>query len=510
MSRTDELQTRLRGAASGFPGTGDGADHLGAVLTRGRRARTLGRATRLGLAGVLMAGTAVAAPGLLERGPSSAPVVSGVDESVPRPVIEEAPLIEVTSPRDGAIVDEAAVTFTGIVTAPAEVTVEGYVVDVAPDGRWRITLELAEGDNDLVFRAVDRIGNRDSARLTVTRRAPATGVQDEDEVAAEPEPEPVALPEPDPEPEPAPPPAPKAEPAPEPKPEPKPEPAPKAEPATVAFTSNQVYGSCSEPVPYDEFWGTAHPGTDVWVYSEYGERTVTANGEGEWFARVEFPTAPQGKAFQVKTKSMKTGEKIFWEFVNTGDGGGHAEPVGWSAWQHQEAVTYDPPYNYYEGTAPPGTVVEVGSSYGSARTEADGSGHWKVKVWFETAPYGTHSWPVVVESSNGDRSAFEFTGTRPEQEPEPKPEPETVAFTSDQVYDVTDDEPPHSLYAGTAPPGHKVFVFSEYGESHVLADESGNWSLWVEFPGAPRGSSILVTVKHWETGEKHTYELQVV
>ena len=53
-------------------------------------------------------------------------------------------------------------------------------------------------------------------------------------------------------------------------------------------------------------------------------------------------------------------------------------------------------------------------------------------------------------------------------------------------------------------------MMAEWGEGITYADDNGNWSLWVEFPGAPRGQAIPVHVKHWETGEKHTYELEVV
>ncbi len=510
MRGTDDLEGRLRAGADGFPGAAPSPSGLDAVIARGRRGRTMAKATQLGAAASLVAGVAFAAPVILDRTPSTPEVATHIDEVVDREAPAVQDVVDVTSPWSGVVVDDPAVTFGGTAIIGARVTVDGFDVDVAPDGRWQITLELDEGEHVVEFRGVAPDGRVGRDAVTVTYLVPvALGeVDPSEEPTTKPEAEPTKAPAPKPTPkattapksEPAP--APTKTAAPAPKPTPKAEPAPK--PATVAFTANQKYGSCEEPVPYDEFWGTAQPGTEVWVWSEYGQKTVAVNSNGEWFARVEFPNAPQGHTFDVKTKSLHTEEKIYWSFVNNGTGGQEPEAVEWSAWQHNTEVEYDPPYNYYEGTATPGTTVHVASDYGNAQTVADGNGHWKTKVWFESAPYGTKTWTVVVESSAGDRNTFQFTGVRPE------PAQQTVAFTSDQVHNSTDGTPPKSRYVGTAEPETKVWIYSEHGEAFVYANADGNYDVWAEFPTAPRGKTLAVKVKSLHTGEAHWYELQVV
>lgn len=527
----DPVEARLRGATQGFPGTIVTAGRLDDVVARGRRARTVGRAGRLGLAMSLVAGMAVAAPAVFDSSPTPPTVFSDLQISDHQLVI--------TSPEEGAVVDTEGVTFTGEASEGLDVTVGDIPVDVI-DGAWATELQLVPGKQTVKF-----LGSVDGIVRAVAERTVFVGAEsveqpgdlqpvdlegpkDEESGDSGEEPkdtvapddaasadEPAAQPAGDSKET-----APKDSVAPKdtaPKDDGK-HGGPKAESGTsVEFTAFQTYGECSEPIPYDEFHGTAEPGSRVWIWSEYGQKEVTVAGNGEWFARVEFPNAPQGRSFEVKAKSLKTGEAIWFDFTNTGEGGSHGE-VAFTANQENNHVEHDPPYGYWSGTAPAGTIVEVGSAYGDARTEAKGDGTWRVKVWFEDAPYGTNEWEVVVETSNGDRKTFAYTGTRPEpaSDPEPKDPPkqnppaESVAFTSDQVHDVTDDDPPHSLYVGTANPGEKIWIFSDHGEGYVYTGESGEWELWVEFPTAQPGDVIQVKVKHWDTGEIHTYELEVV
>lgn len=85
----------------------------------------------------------------------------------------------------------------------------------------------------------------------------------------------------------------------------------------VEFTANQKYGSCGEAVPFDKFWGTAAPGSTIWVESPFGSGTTTANGDGHWEIRVEFPEAPLGEAFNVVIESSDGGRATF-TFLRTG------------------------------------------------------------------------------------------------------------------------------------------------------------------------------------------------
>ncbi|MGZ5382576.1 MAG: hypothetical protein ACXWH0_01130, partial [Acidimicrobiia bacterium] len=46
------------------------------------------------------------------------------------------------------------------------------------------------------------------------------------------------------------------------------------DPKPIEFTANRTYGSCSEPEPYDKYYGTATPGTTIAVSSDYGSGTT--------------------------------------------------------------------------------------------------------------------------------------------------------------------------------------------------------------------------------------------
>lgn len=87
----------------------------------------------------------------------------------------------------------------------------------------------------------------------------------------------------------------------------------------VDFTANQKYGSCGEAVPYDKFFGTAAPGSTIWVESPFGSGTTTASESGEWFIRVDFPEAPVGESFTVVVESSDGGRATF-TFVRTAEG----------------------------------------------------------------------------------------------------------------------------------------------------------------------------------------------
>ncbi len=93
-------------------------------------------------------------------------------------------------------------------------------------------------------------------------------------------------------------------------------------PSTVAFTATQAYGSCSEPVPYDVFSGTASPGVTVTVSSPYGSGSAVADSSGHWEQTVEFPGAPRGETFAVHVAAPDGSTTL--SFMATGDAGSHA------------------------------------------------------------------------------------------------------------------------------------------------------------------------------------------
>lgn len=83
------------------------------------------------------------------------------------------PTLRVTSPDDGATVNDRVVAFKGVTEPGASVTSGPYSADVADDGTWSLQLVLAPGANGASFTAKDRAGNEESVRLTVTYEPPA-------------------------------------------------------------------------------------------------------------------------------------------------------------------------------------------------------------------------------------------------------------------------------------------------------------------------------------------------
>ncbi len=83
------------------------------------------------------------------------------------------------------------------------------------------------------------------------------------------------------------------------------------------FTAHQKYGSCGEDPPYDVFYGTATPGHEIAVVSEYGSGATVAGEGGGWELRVNFPESPVGKTFAVKVINRHTGATKIFEFTRT-------------------------------------------------------------------------------------------------------------------------------------------------------------------------------------------------
>lgn len=183
----------------------------------------------------------------------------------------EPPFLKIDSPADGDRFEKAVLRFSGRTEAGATVLASGkFTAPVASDGSWFIDLVLAPGANGVVFAASDAAGNKTTASLTVYFDEPAT-VETTTTTSTT--------------------------------------------VATWEFTANQKYGSCELPVPYDVFSGTTKPGAAVTIASPYGNGTTTANGEGVWSVKVEFPTAPYNETFVVSATDYVGTTKTF-EFVN--------------------------------------------------------------------------------------------------------------------------------------------------------------------------------------------------
>jgi hypothetical protein len=84
--------------------------------------------------------------------------------------------------------------------------------------------------------------------------------------------------------------------------------------------------------------------------------------------------------------------------------------IEFTAHQQWGSCSIDPPYDEFSGTATPATGISIFSPYGSGYTEANGKGHWYLKVVFATAPVGEH-FTVTLETSQGHSETFSFVRT---------------------------------------------------------------------------------------------------
>lgn len=223
-----------------------------------------------------------------EQGPvEPAPVVPvpGADdpaEEVPAvpsdpPKDTSPPALAVTSPADGAHVETALVTFVGTTEPGATVVASGkFPASVGSDGSWSVGLVLAPGANGVRFVATDAAGNTAEVRMTVHLDAPKGDAGGDATTTTTKAP-------------------------------------------AWEFSAFQTYGSCSEPLPYDVFYGTAKPGSTVTVASPHGSGSTTVDAEGAWSLRVDFPSAPYGASFEVKVRDEFGSKKVF-SFVSLYEG----------------------------------------------------------------------------------------------------------------------------------------------------------------------------------------------
>ena len=235
------------------------------------------------------------------------PADEETDKTNDEPADTTPPEFVILHPSDGQRFETDSVVFEGEVEPGARVFAGDYEADVDESGNWRIVLILNAGHNVATLEALDAAGNVSADTVTIhydVKQQPAEDGGDEEPPAQEPPAEEPPAEEP---------------PAEEPPAEEPPAGEDEqggAEPATVEFTANQQYGSCAEDVPYDVFWGSATPGATVYVVSDFGSGTTTANSDGQWEIRVEFPQAPTGQTFNVVIEADGGGRGVF-TFVNT-------------------------------------------------------------------------------------------------------------------------------------------------------------------------------------------------
>ncbi len=175
------------------------------------------------------------------------------------------PPLAITTPKPDEHFETDVIEFRGTTELGASVFAGQYQANVDDNGNWSIVLILSPGANAALFTATDAAGNQAEARLTVHFDVP----------------EPTTT--------------------------------TKAPEKEYEFTAHSVYGVCSESPPFDVYWGTAAPGTPIYVESEYGSGSTEADTNGDWEIQVFFPEAPADKQFTVKVKDNK-GNKFLFNF----------------------------------------------------------------------------------------------------------------------------------------------------------------------------------------------------
>lgn len=242
------------------------------------------------------------------------------------------------------------------------------------------------------------------------------------------------------------------------------------DPTDQTFSAHQKYGTNSEP--WEKFSGTAAPGTKIQLISKYGNARMVTDGR-EWFLKLHFDGLTTATSVPIVLETS-TGKRMEFTF--------HYRPKTVEFSAHQMFGTSAEPWEKLYGTAPPGTVVEVGSAHGNARLVTEGY-EWRLKLHFEGLTEAT-TFPIELHSSTGKVMEFMFTY-----------QPKAVEFTAFQKYGWCSDPEPYDVYYGTARPGSTIIVTTEgHGSASTTAGDSGKWDLKVFFTNTTPGQPFAVTV----------------
>lgn len=256
------------------------------------------------------------------------------------------PFVEILSPLAGSEQLEPNVTITGKAAPGTRVFAGPYEAEMDSNGNWSVDLILSPGENSGIIKAYNEL----------------------DEVVAS---------------------------------------APISVTLIVEFTADQKNGTSSAAEPWDNFFGTTEPGTEVEILSAYGSATVVAQDDGRWFKKVYFTGAPANEGFIVTIKAVNGSAEL--EFVYSPPS--TPESVDFSAAQELGVNTDGWAYEYFAGTTNPGSTVTISSDYGSVSTVADQWGSFRKKLIFENLP-PNKTIEVLVQAENGD-AVFGFTWEPP-------------------------------------------------------------------------------------------------
>ena len=362
---------------------------------------------------------------LVSFGGSEAQTLAVSKEEEPKEEVDDTPPpLEVLFPENEQHFEEDTIPFEGKTEPGARVFAGRYEADVDDEGNWRIVLILNPGGNLVTFKAKDAAGN-------VTEKAIKVYLDQE---------------------------------------------------AATEFSAHQKWEVVDGHPAENKYYGTAAPGTKIWVGSEFGSGSTRANDKGEWLLRVKFPEAPCNETFKVVVEAEGNHRKEFrMKYV--------CASHEFSA--HQKYGENESPWTKFYGTGVPGTTVWAVSEFGSAQTTVEANGEWLLKLHFNDNLPQNQEIGVVVEGEGG-RAEFGFYWIVKEYE--------EVEFTANQKYGSCGEAIPYDKFYGTATPGATIWVESPYGVGTTTAGANGHWDIRVEFPDAPVGEPFTVVVESSDGG----------
>lgn len=253
------------------------------------------------------------------------------------------------------------------------------------------------------------------------------------------------------------------------------------DPQNVAITAQQTYGSSESPTPFEKFFGTAPPGTEITITSAYGSASGEAWDEGEWYLKVFFTGAPVGEAFPV---SVTVGDTSFtFSFTARFD-----DTVEFTVRQEGTSSSSASPYTRFIGTAAPGTRLVAQSAYGSDDLEVGESGEFNLKLWFAGAPAGL-KFPITLSVDGAFYGTYYFTSNYAVAPP-------PTGISLSQYNTESEDPAPWVKFHGTAPAGTQLLATSPYGSASMTVGSSGEVYFKLYFsPLPPAGETFPVTLK---------------
>lgn len=179
----------------------------------------------------------------------------------------------------------------------------------------------------------------------------------------------------------------------------------------------------------------------------------------------------------------------------------------------------------FRGTVDPGSRV-FARTPNLDEVPVDADGNWEIELviqapattarFFAEGPDGKRSHDVSVTVIYTPPSPdTTLTPVPPEDEPSEgttsdgeqstsEVSPPAVAFTA--IGAVDEDDPIARVYSGTATPGDRIRVTSDYGQGGIRADDTGRWLVRVPFRDAPAGVSFVVKVDNIDTGETFEFD----